>query len=65
MNTNEGKGKAKKKERGGRMEEKRKKSNGCTLSFSKWLSFGVFGQTKTCWTEKVHLAVTCTKHLGK
>ena len=30
---NEGKGKEKNEERGGRKEERRKKSNGCTLSF--------------------------------
>ena len=54
--TNEGKGKQKKKERGGRKEEKRKSNffyNGYFIDIS------VGG--KHCWTQKVHLAVRFSK----
>ena len=59
--TNEGKGKEKKKERGGRKEEKRKKRNGRTLGFYNGYFGDSFWPKKGCGTEKVHLAVTFSK----
>ena len=52
--SNEGKRKEITKERG-EGKEKKKKSNGCTLSY-----FEVFGR-KNCSTQEVHLAITLSK----
>ena len=54
----EGKGTEKKKELGGRKEEKRKKAMATPLEFV----IATLAEKKNCWTQKVHLAITFLKN---
>ena len=56
IHSNEGKGKEKKKERGGRKEEIRKKTKVALLAF-----IIATLEKEKCWTQKVHLAETFSK----